>query len=218
MVIVDGTFDFLAEEDGYAAKLRDISGVFSESEKYIVNFDGTDYSVSYSYDGFGDWFSTCPIQIKPYQGELIAMTTSGGSHSVSLKGRYKELLPEKYLPSTAAQVMNIDYVPSYDELVAARKHYYNGGILTIRSDIVTNILGNITHEDGISLTIESGTYTFTASDDHTITMQHYYRLTKAPTDGYAPTAIYRRSDTANSKKQFKITVDDTGTLTATEVT
>ena len=218
MVIVDGTFDFLAEEDVYAAKLRDISGVFSESEKYVVNFDGTDYSVSYSDDGFGDWLSTCPIQIRPYQGELFAMTNSGGSHSVSLKGRYKELLPEKYLPSTAAQVMNITYAPSYDELVAARKHYYNGGILTILGDIVTNILGDITDEDGISLTIESGTYTFTASDDHTITMQHYYRLTKAPTDGYAPTAIYLRSDTSNSKKQFKITVDDSGTLTATEVT
>ena len=217
MVIVDGTFDFLAEGDVYAAKLRDISGVFSESEKYVVNFDGTDYSVSYSDDGFGDWLSTCPIQIKPYRGELIAMTNSGGSHSVSLKGRYKELLPEKYLPSTAAQVMNITYAPSYDELVAARKHYYNGGILTILGDIVTNILGDITDKDGISLTIESGTYTFTASDDHTITMQHYYRLTKEPTDGYAPTAIYLRSDTSNSKKQFKITVDDSGVIKATAI-
>ena len=84
-------------------------------------------------------------------------------------------------------------------------------------DIVTYILGNITHEDGISLTVESGTYTFTASHDHTITMQRYYRLTEEPTDGSAPTAIYLRSDTSNSKKQFKITVDDSGVIKATAI-
>ena len=159
-----------------------------------------------------------PFLIGIENGKKIQIITAdtSASHTISISGSVAEIkkIDEKYLPKRFAASKEIFFNATNDELNDAVEHYKKGGLLYLAGRLVLNITGTLS-AGGLSFYTNVGTHVFTSNGEH-IT---YSSITKYPSSDYIPpTGFYLSSSTANSTKKFEITVDDSGTLTATEIT
>lgn len=203
------TFDFSSKyaQIGY--------GTFVDNAEYEVFFDNEKYTCTCDNQTLGDRkLQNFPFFIISYDGVLDCMVSDAGTHTVGLKGAVVYALPVQYLPSTVAQTMEIFFNATYDQLIAAQKHYKNGGILYLSGNLVVGMDGDIF--SGLSFYTIKSVATF-IYENGKISKYSTYALSEQPQSGTAQTAFFLRSSTDGSKKQFMVTIDDSGVLKSTAI-
>lgn len=193
------------------------SGDFVIGETYKVFFDTTEYSCEcvemngVTLIGSVD-FSDYPFVFALKNGQIMGMVQNSGTHTIGVIGKSVNRIPEKFLP-TFAKTKTIFFNATDDELNEAYEHFKAGGLLYLAGRTVLSVSGSL-KTGGIQFYTAEGTYAFTGGGE----WKKYGSLTERPSSGdTAPYRFYLHSSTSGSTKQFEITVDDSGTISATEV-
>ena len=214
IVVPEQSFNFTSQ----GVVLAQFEDSFVESTEYKVTFDGTEYTCIYANYVIGDLrFKKYPFAIVADSGVLIGVAATASTHTLGLSGKTVHTLSEKLLPHSTVKTMEITFEATEDKLLAAKKHFNSGGVLYLSSRLVNYITGSI-DSGGMTFWTQQLNATFRKLPDGSITLKTTYVLTEFPADGVANSYIYLASSTHNSTKIFKITVDDSGTISATEVT
>ena len=210
IVLPEQSFNFTSQ----GVVLAQFEDSFVESAEYKVTFDGTEYTCIYANHVIGDFrFEKYPFAIVDDGGALFGVAATASTHTLGLSGKTVHTLSERFLPHSTVKTMEINFGATEDELVAAAKHFKSGGVLYLSTRLVNYITGNLDSE-GMTFWTQQLNATFSRLSDGSITQKKTYVLTEFPIDGVAHPYIYL----ASSTKTFKITVDDSGTISATEVT
>lgn len=213
-VLPEQSFNFTPQ----GVALAQFEDSFLESTEYKVTFDGTEYTCIYANHVIGDFrFEKYPFAIMAESGVLFGVAATASTHTLGLSGKTIHTLSERFLPRSTVKTLEITFGATEDELVAAKKHFKSGGVLYLSGRLVTYITGSL-DTAGMTFWTQEQKATFTKLSDGSITQNKTYALTEFPADGVANSYIYLASSTHNSTKKFKITVDDSGTISATEVT
>ena len=210
IVLPEQSFNFTSQ----GVVLAQFEDSFVESTEYKVTFDGTEYTCICENGIIGDIrFKKYPFVIMADFGVLFGVAATASTHTLGLSGKTIHTLSERFLPHSTAKTMEINFGATEDELVAANKHFKSGGVLYLATRLVNYITGSL-DSAGMTFWTQQLNATFMRLSDGSITHNSTYALTEPPIDGVAPQYIYLTSGT----KTFEITVDDSGTLTATEIT
>ena len=230
VVLEETTAEFTEKNGLYAYELGNpLSLEFGQT--YQVSWDGTVYEcVGTDINGVTFLGNLSILNAGEDTGEpFIAGTNSqyglsaictqdtSASHTISISGSVAEIkkIDEKYLPKRFAASKEIWFNATNDELNDAAEHYENGGLLYLAGRLVLEITGSLSVTGGLCFYTNDGAYVFTSNGEH----KSYSSITTYPFNNYIPPMeFYLGSSTANSTKKFKIRVDDSGTITATEVT
>ena len=214
IILPEQSFNFTSQ----GVVLAQFEDSFLESTEYKVTFDGTEYTCIYANHVIGDFrFEKYPFAIMAESGVLFGVAATASTHTLGLSGKTVHTLSERFLPHSTVKTMKISFGATEDELVAAEKHLKSGGVLYLSSRLVNYITGSL-DSGGMTFWTQERTVTFRRLSDGSTTEKSTYALTEFPSDGVANPYIYLASSTPNSTKTYKITVDDTGTISATEVT
>lgn len=214
IVLPEQSFNFTSQ----GVVLAQFEDYFVESTEYKVTFDGTEYTCIFENGIIGDIrFEKYPFAIGADLGVLLGVAATASTHTLGLSGKTVHTLSERFLPHSTVKTMKIDFEATEDELVAAGKHFKSGGVLYLSGRLVNYITGSL-DSAGMTFWTQERNATFMRLSDGSITEKSTYALTEFPGDGVANPYIYLASSTHNSTKTYKITVDDTGTISATEVT
>ena len=209
IIVETQTFDF---SSGYA---QIGNGKFVDNAEYEVIFDGQKYTCTCDNQTLGDkQLENFPFVIISYDGIIGCAARGAGTHAVGLKGAVVYTLAIQYLPATAAQTMEIYFDVTYSQLAAAVSHFIAGGVLYLSGSLVLAIYGDI--DSGLDIYTTEKVTTFRYENG---VMSNYsiYALNMDPERGSANHAFFLRSSTAGSKKQFKVTIDDSGVIKATAI-
>lgn len=209
IILPEQSFDFTSQE----VILAQFEDLFVESTEYKVTFDGTEYTCICTNNIIGDFnFEKYPFAIVADSGVLIGVAATTSTHTLGLSGKTVHPLSERFLPPSTVKTMQINFKPTVDELLAAENHFNSGGVLYLAGRLVNQITGGL-NLGGMTFWTQLQNVTFKRLSDGSITHDSMYALTEFPWTGVANRCIYLASRT----KTFEITVDDSGTLTATEV-
>ena len=177
-----------------------------------------EYTCIFTNRVIGDFrFEKYPFVIIADSGVLFGAAATASTHTLGLSGKTVHTLSERFLPPTTVKTMEITFEVTEDELVAAEKHFNSGGVLYLSGRLVNYIVGDL-GSAGVTFWTQQQKVTFMRSSDGSITHESTYALTEFPDDGAVPLHIYLASSTPHSTKKFRLTIDDTGTIRATEVT
>ena len=214
IILPEQSFNFTSQ----GVVLAQFEDSFVESTEYKVTFDGTEYTCIYANDVIGDFsFEKYPFAIVAELGVLFGIAATASTHTLGLSGKTVHTISERFLPHSTVKTMEITFGATEDEIVAAENHFNSGGVLYLSGRLVNYITGSMDSKRMTFWTQELKA-TFMRLSDGSITQKSTYALTEHPWGGAANRDIYLASSTHNSTKTFRITVDDSGTLKATEVT
>lgn len=214
IILPEQSFNFTSQ----GVALAQFEDHFAESTEYKVTFDGTEYTCICENGIIGDIrFNKYPFAIVADFGVLFGLAATASTHTLGLSGKTVHTISERFLPHSTAKTMKINFRATEDELLAAEKHFKSGGVLYLSERLVNYITGSI-DVGGITFWTQEQNATFIKLSDGSITEKSKYALTEYSQNGFANSNIYLASSTSNSTKIFRINVDDSGTISATEVT
>lgn len=213
--------------------IKDFVGVmFVQNEDYVVTIDGTvhtENSVTISSDGTSaslmiDYSEYNHIPVSNgtlYLSRLAIGKLTGNLAESKLNGK-KISISGKFLVLVPSEDIDLSIIGKriFDEPSV----YMADKVLTVTS------MGEAKWADlpipkatssynGMLLGVKLGTYNFVDNPVPTVTASNADKILRVNTSGeWVADDLVIKSSTAGSTKRFKITVDDSGTLTATEYT
>lgn len=214
-----------------------------EGQTYIVNWDGTEYecvgfAIGENKCAFGNPYLMeagddtgepflCNYSKTEVKSGFVTLDTSA-SHTISVKKTEEIVTPmaEEFLPATVAKIKetanNAQSTANAAQTAADNALPLSGGVIQISSggSVATLKLNEFVSVAGVAKRgIQIGGYG--AYGNPILEVEHndiaiYDKLSQRRIGGLNSSELFLHSK--NSDKIFKITVDDTGTLSATEVT
>ena len=221
----------------YGAVLTDGPGLVA-GQTYTVNWDGTEYSCvassvadslaigNLSFAGIGE-DSGEPF-LYGADNKMIGTPDTSASHIISVKTTEEVVTPmaEQFLPATVAEIKetanNAQMTANNAENIASEALPLSGGQIQIRggSQVATLTLDEFTGSSGVQkrgIQIGgSGAYGHDILEVTNNDITIYDSVAQKRVGGLNIEELFLKSK--NSAKIFKITVDDSGTISATEVT
>ena len=198
-------------------------------ETYNVSWDGEEYNcvAGNLFDGVaignssmfgGDGGNNEPFCIATFGGETMILSLNTGTHVISIAGPVVTIhhLSEDYLKNVVPAIYLNSPCTSGDVEVAFNKRELTGGIVVWDSQVI-DLLTSRQDKDGNTIVV-----TRSAADNATLLRMHLpdndglYTLDENWYYG-AEAVLYLKSSTSGSGKIFEIRVDDSGELTAREV-
>ena len=231
----------------YGAVLTDALNLV-EGQTYTVNWDGTEYECVCGAIGPTLYIGNAAIMGGSYTGEpficgyntehaagQFATLDTSASHTISVKTTGETVTPmaEEFLPATVAEIKetadnaqtaanNAQTAADNAENIASAALPLSGGVIQISggSQVATLTLDEFTAATGVKkrgIRIGgSGAYGQSILEVTHDDITMYDSVAQRRIGGLNSYELFLRSK--NSTKIFKITVDDSGALTATEVT
>ena len=206
---------------------------FSVGETYKVTWDGVEYSCTANsiygevYIGNANLAGASDDNNEPFlimysNGDYV-LAGAVGEHNFSISGGIEQItkLPSKflppaedYIPSSYAKTMEIFFSAPIEQLIEAEQHFNANGVLYLAQRLVLGMSGSLSTDDQVTFYTHEAAFTF--KSDGTETTEYTLENNVRYNSNGSPNGIILNSK--DSSKKFLITVDDTGTLTATEVT
>ena len=243
-VMPEQTVAFSDSGEGVYMAVAPVSFNLSEGEEYKVTFDGQQYDCvcklyqsmpyignisAYGGDDTGEPF------LFLFTSEIYAWLSydTSASHTIAVSGQVENVtqINPKYLPRLTVVISGNDkdgYSSNYtaEEI---RSAYYAGktitGVYTINGSKRILTLKEPSEPGGLldyfpvvfyEMVNASDEFSYSVSDCY---MYKEYRISSRGVTVYKPTrCLVLTSSTSGSSKKFKITVDDSGAISATEVT
>lgn len=206
---------------------------FSVGETYKVTWDGVEYSCMADsvyeqvYIGNAKLAGAGGSSDEPflivYSNGDYAVGGAVGEHNFSISGVIDRIikLPSKflppaedYIPSSYAKTMEIFFGAQIEQLIEAEQHFKANGVLYLANRLVLDMTGSLSTTSKVTFYTQRAAYTF--KSDGTNTTSYTLENSVLHNSDGSPNGIILNSK--DSSKQFLITVDDTGTISATEVT
>ena len=206
---------------------------FSVGETYKVTWDGVEYSCTANSNQGQVYIGNAklagasggnnePFCIAYSNGDYV-LVGAVGEHNFSISGDIERItkLPQKflppaedYIPPSYAKTMEIFLGASIEQLIEAEQHFKAHGVLYLANRLVLRKTGSLSTIGQVTFYTQEAAYTFKSdgTDTTNYTLENNVRYNS---DGLPNGIVLNSKD---SSKQFLITVDDNGTISATEVT